>query len=62
MSDDSINKLQALLKELFDKDYSVEQAKAVGVAVMRFVLAKRQRQLDKIQEYKEDIETQQWLN
>jgi hypothetical protein len=44
LSDERIKELQALLKELYGLDYTSEQAQGAGLAIMRFVLAKIQRQ------------------
>ena len=44
LSDERIKKLQALLKELYGLDLSAEQAQEAGLSIMRFVLAKTQRQ------------------
>lgn len=45
-SDERIKELQAILKEEFDLDYTAEQTQEAGIAIVRFVLAKTQRQLD----------------
>lgn len=42
LSDERINSLQKLLLELYGLDYTDEQAKEAGLAIMRFVLAKSQ--------------------
>lgn len=44
LSDKRIKQLQTLLKEQFDLDCTPEQAQEAGLAVIRFVLAKTQRQ------------------
>lgn len=44
LSDQRIKELQALLKELYGVDYTTEQAQEAGLAILRFVLAKTQRQ------------------
>ena len=44
IADEHIKELQALLKELYDIEYTPEQAQEAGVAIIRFVLAKTQRQ------------------
>ncbi len=44
LSDERIEELQALLKELFGLDYTAEEAQEAGLAIMRFVLVKTQRQ------------------
>lgn len=44
LSTKSINDLQALLKELFGLELSDEQAQEAGLAIMRFVAAKAQRE------------------
>jgi len=43
-SDERIKELQRLLKELYGLDYTAEQAQEAGHAILRFVLAKTQRQ------------------
>jgi hypothetical protein len=45
-SDERIKELQTILKEEFGLDYTTEQAQEAGIAIVRFVLAKTQRQLD----------------
>jgi len=45
-SDERIKELQAILKEEFGLDYTAEQTQDAGIAIVRFVLAKTQRQLD----------------
>lgn len=45
-SDARIKELQAILKEEFVLDYTTEQTQEAGIAIVRFVLAKTQRQLD----------------
>lgn len=45
-SDERIKELQAILKEEFGLDYTAEQTQEAGIAIVRFVLAKTQRQLD----------------
>lgn len=44
LSDERIKELQVLLKELYGLDYTAEQAQEAGLAIMRFVIAKAQRQ------------------
>ncbi len=44
LSRERIINLQALLREHCDLDYSEEQAQEAGAAIMRFVVAKSQRQ------------------
>lgn len=44
LSSERIKSLQALLKKLYGLDYTDEQAQEAGVAIMRFVTAKAQRQ------------------
>jgi len=44
LSSERIKTLQALLKEEFGLDYSDEQAQEAGLAIMRFVIAKTQRE------------------
>lgn len=44
LSDERIKELQVLLKKLYGLDYTPEQAQEAGLAIMRFVLAKIQRQ------------------
>ncbi len=50
LSDDLIKSLQAHLKELYDLDYTDEQAQDAGVAIMRFVIAKVQREQELLNE------------
>lgn len=45
ISEDSITKLQAILKQNFDLDYDNEQAQAAGRAILRLVGLKLQQQL-----------------
>jgi hypothetical protein len=45
ISEDSITKLQAILKQHFDLDYDNEQAQAAGRAILRLVGLKLQQQL-----------------
>lgn len=47
ISEDSIAKLQAILKQHFNLDYDNEQAQAAGRAVLRLVGLKLQQQLSK---------------
>jgi hypothetical protein len=44
LSDERIKALQPLLSELCGLDYSDEQAQEAGMAIMRFVAVKAQRQ------------------
>lgn len=44
LKDERIQELQGLLKKLYGLDLSTEQAQEAGVKIMRFVLAKTQRQ------------------
>ncbi len=44
LSDERIKELQVLLKELYGLDYTTEQTQEAGLAIMRFVIAKAQRQ------------------
>jgi len=44
LSNERIKALQALLKELHGLDYSDEQAQSAGMSIMRFVVAKAQRE------------------
>ena len=44
LSNERIKTLQIILKEEFDLDYSDEQAQEAGMAIMRFVIAKMQRE------------------
>ena len=44
LSDQRIKELQGLLKELYGVDYTTEQAQEAGLSILRFVLAKTQRQ------------------
>jgi hypothetical protein len=47
ISDDSISKLQAILKKHHDLDYDNEKAQAAGRAILRLVGLKLQQQLSK---------------
>lgn len=44
LSEQRVKELQGLLKELYGLEFSTEQAQEAGLAVLRFVLAKTQRQ------------------
>lgn len=44
LSDERIKELKVLLKELYGLDYTDEQAQEAGLAIMRFVIVKTQRQ------------------
>ncbi len=50
LSNDLIKSLQAHLKELYDLDYTDEQTQDAGVAIMRFVIAKVQREQELLNE------------
>lgn len=54
ISEDSISKLQAILKQHFDLDYDNEQAQAAGRAILRLVGLKLQQQLS------EEHENESW--
>lgn len=54
ISEDSITKLQAILKQHFDLDYDNEQAQAAGRAILRLVGLKLQQQLS------EEYENESW--
>ncbi len=56
-SDERIKELQAILKEEFGLDYTAEQTQEAGIAIIRFVLAKTQRQLNIATN---DMEIQLW--
>jgi len=43
LSNERINSLRSLLKKITDKDYTIEQTHESGMAIMRFVVAKKQR-------------------
>ena len=47
ISEDSITKLQVILKQHFDLDYDNEKAQATGRAILRLVGLKLQQQLTK---------------
>lgn len=49
LSDERIKELQAILKEEFGLDYTAEQTQEAGIAIIRFALAKTQRQLSATQ-------------
>lgn len=44
LSDERIKELQVLLKKLYGLEYSAEEAQEAGLAIMRFVIVKTQRQ------------------
>jgi len=44
LSDERIKELKGLLKELYGLDYNDEQTQEAGLAIMRFVIVKTQRQ------------------
>lgn len=44
LSETQIKSLQALLKSEFGLDYTAEETQEAGLAIMRFVLVKTQRQ------------------
>ncbi len=44
LSDERIKELKGLLKELYGLDYTEEQTQEAGLAIMRFVIVKTQRQ------------------
>lgn len=46
LSDELTKELKGLLKELYGLDYTSEQTQEAGLAILRFVLAKTQRQRD----------------
>lgn len=48
LSDERVKELQAILKEEFGLDYTAEQTQEAGIAIIRFALAKTQRQLNTI--------------
>ncbi len=54
LGDERIKELQILLKELFDFDYTTEEAQEAGLAIMRFTLAKTQRQQELNEEEKKN--------
>ncbi|MBL8121487.1 hypothetical protein JNM87_01925 [Candidatus Saccharibacteria bacterium] len=47
LSKERIKALQVLLKEQFGLEYDDEKAQEAGMAIMRFVIAKAQRQQEK---------------
>lgn len=51
-----IKSLQTLLKELTGRDYTDEQAQEAGMAIMRFVIAKAQRQREQTKLRKNEYE------
>lgn len=51
ISEDSITKLQAILKQHFNLDYDNEQAQAAGRAILRLVGLKLQQQLNEEYEH-----------
>ncbi len=51
ISDDSISKLQVILKKHHNLDYDNEKAQAVGRAILRLVGLKLQQQLSKEYEH-----------
>ena len=56
LSNELINRLQVILKEEFDLEYTDEKAQEAGMAIMRFVLTKAQRQqeLNKRKEHEDE--------
>lgn len=56
ISDDSISKLQAILKKHHNLDYDNEKAQAAGRAILRLVGLKLQQQLSK--EYENESNNQ----
>lgn len=46
LSSERIKSLQVILKEMAGKDYTDEQAREAGIAIMRFVVAKVQRKYE----------------
>jgi hypothetical protein len=44
LSNERIKELQVLLKELYGLEYDAEEAQEAGLAIMRFVIVKTQRQ------------------
>lgn len=48
ISKEHIKKLQKLLKEQTGRDYTDEEAQEAGLAIMRFVIAKRNRQQEQL--------------
>jgi len=46
ISDKQIKELQKILKEDYGLDYSNEEAQTAGLAIMRFTLAKKRRELE----------------
>ena len=44
LNDERVEELQVLLKELYGLDLSAEQTQGAGLSILRFVLAKTQRQ------------------
>lgn len=50
ISDDSISKLQAILKQHHNLDYDTEKAQAAGRAILRLVGLKLQQQLNEEQD------------
>lgn len=47
LSPERIKELQKLLKELYNLDYTDEEAQEAGLAIMRFVIVKEQRRREK---------------
>ena len=50
-----LKKLQRLLKEQTGKDYSNEEAQEAGIAIMKFVLVKEQREQELIRQAKNKL-------
>lgn len=46
LSEERIRALQEILKKEFGIDYSDEEAQQAGLAIMRFTLAKKRRELE----------------
>lgn len=58
LSDERIKALQILLKERTGQDYTDEEAQKAGMDIMRFVIAKAQRE-QKLANNKENNDEQQ---
>jgi len=61
LSNERIKSLQALLNELYGMELTDEQAQEAGFAIMRFVIAKAQREQELIKNkehgHEQDIQT-----
>jgi hypothetical protein len=57
ISKERIKELQKLLKEQTGRDYTDEEAQEAGLAIMRFTLAKKRRELELQEEFDDETKT-----